>query len=126
MAHRVEGDLRIVGAGLDREIPAGVGFDQLIAVEAGQIDQSHGPAIGEAVTILAVLDEQPGAEAEGDRQSEAGRPSASPVSGPGIAMSWANGAADCPAAIRAAAVVQSRNILMTSSRLVATRSRAAK
>ncbi len=64
----MEGDLRIVGAGLHRQVAAGAGLDQLIAVEARQIDQRLGPLRRQAEAVLAVLDEQAGAEAEGQGQ----------------------------------------------------------
>ncbi len=87
LAHRMKGDLRIVGAGLDRQIAAGAGLDQLVAVEARQVDERRRPLCREAVAVLSVLDEQPGAEAEGQVSRAGGRPSASPVSGPGTVRS---------------------------------------
>ena len=65
---RMKRHLRIVGAGLDRQIAAGRLRRQLVAVEPRQVDQRLWPRAGEAVTILAVLDEQPRAEAERDGQ----------------------------------------------------------
>ena len=60
----VEGDHRIVGAGLDRDVAAGLRGVELIAVEFRQVDERRRPPGREAVTVGAVLDEQPGAEAE--------------------------------------------------------------
>ena len=59
LAHGVERDLRVVGAGLDRQIAAGSRRHQLVAVEPRQIDQRLRPSRREAVAILAVLLEQP-------------------------------------------------------------------
>jgi len=64
----MESHLRIVGAGLDRQIAAAAGVEQLIAVEARQVHQRRRPLRRQAVAILSIPDEQPGAEAEGYRQ----------------------------------------------------------
>ncbi len=74
LPHRVEGDLRIVGAGLDRQIAAAVAFDQLVADEVRQVDQCFRPPAGEAIAVLAVLDEQAGAEPEGYGQPRRRQP----------------------------------------------------
>ena len=74
LAHRVERHLRIVGAGLDRKVAAAMRLDQLVAVEAGQIDQRRGALRRQAVAVLAVLDEQAGAEAEGEGQPRRRQP----------------------------------------------------
>ena len=68
LPHGMESHLRIVRAGLDRQIATAAPLDQLVAVEAGQIDQRRGTLRRKPEPILAILDKQAGAEAEGDRQ----------------------------------------------------------
>ena len=68
LPHGVEGDLRIVGAGLHVEIAAGARRDQLIAGEMRQVDEAPSASAPEAVAVDAVLLEQAGAEAERHRQ----------------------------------------------------------
>ena len=65
MTNGVEGDLRIVGAGLDQEIAAGSRRDQLVAGEMRQIDKGRRPLRAKSVAVGPVLLEQPEAEAEG-------------------------------------------------------------
>ena len=62
----MKGDLRIVRASLHREIAAGMGLGELIAGKVRHVDKGLGPLLGETVAVLAVLDEEAGAEAEGE------------------------------------------------------------
>ena len=75
----VEGDHRIVGARLDRDVAARLRGVELVAVEFRQVDERRRPLGREAVTVGSVLDEQPGAEAKRDgeppwREAERGPP----------------------------------------------------
>ena len=54
-AHRVERHLRVVGAGLHRDVAAGARGLQLVAVEFRQVDERLRPPGGEAVAVDAVL-----------------------------------------------------------------------
>ena len=63
----MERHLRVIGAGLDRQVATAALRYQLVAVEAGQIDQRLRPPPGKAVAIA----EQAGAQPEG--QGETGR-----------------------------------------------------
>ncbi len=74
LADGVEGNLRIVGAGLHREVAAAARLLELVAVELRQVDKRRGPPRGQAVTVLTVLDEQPGAETESQGQSRGTQP----------------------------------------------------
>ena len=108
LAHRVKRDLRIIGAGLHRKIAAGARGLQLVAVEFGQVDQRLRPLGGKPVAVHAVLHEQPGPEAESERQPrrrQAQRRARRPA--PSTAESSPSGRAVCPDVIRAAASVQS-------------------
>ena len=69
MPHGVEGDLRIVGAGLHEEIAARSRGNQLVAGEMRQIDEGRRPLRAQAVAVDAVLLEQAEAEAEGHGQA---------------------------------------------------------
>ena len=68
LADSMEGDLGIVGACLDRQITATARFDQLITGEMRHIHQCCGPLAGQAIAVLAILDEQSGTESESHRQ----------------------------------------------------------
>ena len=115
LPHRVERHLRIVGAGLDRQIAAGVGLDQLVAVECRQVDQRVRPARRKTVAVLAVLAEQAGAEAERHgqprwRQAEC----LAAVAGAGLPGRRRAARAVRPRVMRAAASVQARSSATTS------------
>ena len=100
--------------------------DQLIAVEARQIDERSRAALGDAVAVLAVMREQTRAEAERDRQT--GGTEAEHVAGIGRGLAVGGRAAapaGWPCVMRAAASVQVRSRPITSSRLVVVRSSAA-
>ena len=56
--------LRIVRAGLDRQIATAALRHQLVAVELRQIDKCSRPPGGEAIAIVPVLLEQAGTEPE--------------------------------------------------------------
>ena len=128
LAHRVKGDLRIVGAGLHEEIAAGARRRELVAGEIRQIDEGLRPLGAKAVAIAAVLDEQPGAEAEGERQprrrqaEHVGGIGRRPRSRPSPGMSTGSPGAQQPRA----ASVQWRSSVSTSARLAVVRSKAAK
>jgi hypothetical protein len=60
VAHRVEGDLRVVGAGLDRQVAAAPRRLEEVAGEAGQLGQGGRPPASQPEAIV----EQPGPEAD--------------------------------------------------------------
>ncbi len=62
-------DLRVVGAGLDAEIPVGLVRVQIVGRKVRQTPQGGGLPAREAEAILARLPEQAGTETEGDRQA---------------------------------------------------------
>jgi hypothetical protein len=57
LAHGMEGDLGVVGASLYRQIATGARFDQLVAIEGGQVDEGRRPLGCEAIAILPTLNE---------------------------------------------------------------------
>jgi hypothetical protein len=57
LAHGMEGDLGVVGASLCRQIAPGARFDQLVAIEGGQVDEGRRPLGCEAIAILPILNE---------------------------------------------------------------------
>ena len=61
---RMERHLRVVGARLDADVAARLGSVELVLLEQGEVGQLGRPLGGEAVPAV----EQPGPEAEGDRQ----------------------------------------------------------
>src|SRR6202000_1279468 len=69
LTDRVERDLGIVRAGLHAEVAAALLLDELVAVEARQIDERIGTARGEADTVDAVAREQTRPETERQREA---------------------------------------------------------
>ena len=63
VAHGVEGDLRVVRAGLDAEVAVAARRVELVAGQGGQVRQRGRPVRREAEAVV----EEPGAEAERDR-----------------------------------------------------------
>ena len=118
-------DLRIICAGLNRDIAPGARGLELIAIEFRQVDKCRRPLGRKPVTVRSVLHEKPGAKTEGEgqpsgRQAEGG---AAVWSLDGDVLSeLAGGLSD----MRAAASVQTFNIVASSSRFLARQSNAAK
>ena len=103
VADRVEGDLRVVGAGLDAEVAAASARVELVAGQrAAAARSAGGPLRRRARSGLAVRSNSVGPEAERDVSRAGGRPSASPVSSGGAAGSSLPSARRArPAVIRA-------------------------
>jgi len=54
LANCMERDLRILGASLDRQIAAGAGLDQLVAIKGRQVNEGRRPLRREPVPVFPV------------------------------------------------------------------------
>ena len=68
LANCMERDLRILGASLDRQIAAGAGLDQLVAIKGRQVNEGRRQLRREPVPVFPVLQEQSGPEPKGQSQ----------------------------------------------------------
>ena len=79
VAHRVHRDLRVVGAGLDAQVPAAAGRVELVAGERRQVGERLRPALGQPEAVAAVgAVNSPGPNPTVSVSPDGGRPSASP------------------------------------------------
>ena len=112
----VKRDLRIIGAGLNRNVASGPRGFELVAVEFRQVDKRRRPLGRKPITVHSVLDEKPGPKPNVSVSRDGERPSAEPPSGPSTETSWPESRTVSPAHIRAAPQGPKPNMATSLSR----------